>query len=52
MFWVLVLMDPLLLPSSPLLVSSARSAALAGADTVLLLGARWPNSWVLYKVMS
>jgi len=32
--------------SSPLLVSSARSAALAGADTVLLLGARL--NWMLH----
>ena len=34
-------LKPGVLPdSSPLLVGSARSAALAGADTVLLVGAR------------
>ena len=37
--------------SSPLLVGSARSAALAGADTVLLLGARSNTVMVMKMAM-
>ena len=37
--------------SSPLLVGSARSAALAGADTVLLLGARSNTMMVIKMTM-
>ena len=37
--------------SSPLLVGSARSAALAGADTVLLLGARSYTMMIMKMAM-
>ena len=38
--------------SSPLLVGSARSAALAGADTVVLLGARSNTVMVMKMAMA